>query len=151
MNNIIFLDFDGVFILNDDISLYCVKNINKIIRETNSKIVISSDWRKHHTTIDIEKLFLKWGLKGEIIGITNNHWVLGSHLSYIEKYRRDEINEYILENKIKNYIIIDDLELYNGYYGEKNDNFFQTLFYKGITDDITLKIIKKLNNIKKKR
>ena len=58
---IIFLDFDGVCTsmletpgsyLNHDISEYgpswqCMDLLKKLCRETNSKIIVSSNWRNH--------------------------------------------------------------------------------------------------------
>jgi len=144
-DKIIFLDFDGVFILDDIINETCIVNINNIINKTSAKIVVSSDWKNQHTIEELKILFKKWNIKGEIIGVTDNLWPEGGSLSMIEKYRCNEINKYISEFDITNYVIIDDLELYNGFYTEKNENFFNTLFYKGLTLEISEKIIKTLN------
>jgi len=143
---IIFLDFDGVFILNDIINKNCIINLNYIIKETNAKIVITSDWRNNRNRIELKRLFNDWGINGVIDGVTDNLWPVGGHISFIEKYRRNEIDKYIKENdgRIIDYVIIDDLELYNSFYTDKNDRFFNTLFYKGITKEIADKIIDKL-------
>jgi len=140
-DNIIFLDFDGVFILDDIPTRSCIKELNRIIRETKSKIVVTSDWRNHETIDELNKLFKEWGVVAEIVDITDNLWPVGGHIAYIERYRVDEINKYISDNNIKNYVIIDDLELYNSFYTKDNDRFFNTLFYKGITKEIADKII----------
>lgn len=139
--NIIFLDFDGVFILNDEPCIQCIKNLNKIIRKTNSKIIITSDWRKYHKLDKLQFYFKEWGIKGDIKGVTVNLWPLDGHISMIEEYRRNEIKLFITNNNIKNHVIIDDLILY-----ENNENFFNTLFYKGITNEIAINIINKLSS-----
>jgi len=140
----IFLDFDGVFFINDVLCEDCVKNLNHIIKETDAKIIISSDWRKHHTLEQLNLFFIHWNIISDISGFTENLFPIGGSLSRIEDYRCNEIEKYIRDNRIENYIIIDDLELYNGYYRKKNDRFFNTLFYKGITNEISESIIKKL-------
>jgi hypothetical protein len=145
MDNIIFLDFDGVFILDDIPTRSCIKELNRIVRETNSKIVVTSDWRNHETISELSKLFTEWGIVAEIIGITDNLWPVGGNIAYIERYRIDEINKYLSTHDIKNYVIIDDLELYNSFYTKDNDRFFNTLYYKGITKDIADDIIDFLN------
>lgn len=56
MNNIVFLDIDGVLNytewyicprneLKSDLDSFCIERIKVLCRITNSKIVISSDWR----------------------------------------------------------------------------------------------------------
>ena len=140
-DNIIFLDFDGVFILDDKPTPSCIKELNRIIRETNSKVVITSDWRNHETIDELKQLFVLWGVVVDIIGVTDNLWPIGGHIAFIERYRVDEINKYISQHNIKNYVIIDDLELYNSFYTKDNDRFFNTLFYKGITQETADNII----------
>ena len=146
---IIFLDFDGVFILNDVVDPKSVKNLNHIIRETGAKIVVSSDWRNQCNIETLERLFKNWGIKAEILGITDK---IGDHsFMFLEKNRTKEIEKYREENNIDNYIIIDDLKLYNNKYDltpKYDDNFFETIWYVGLTKSISNKIISKLNNEK---
>jgi len=146
--NIIFLDFDGVFILNDVVDLKCVKNLNYIIRETNAKIVISSDWRNHHTINDLEKLFLSWGIKGDIIGVTERHGE--NSFMFLEHNRTEEIEKFRKDNDVSNYVIIDDLKLYNSIdtiNTKYDENFFNTIWYVGLTKSISEKIVNKLNTL----
>ncbi len=98
--------------------------LNKLIRETGAKIVISSTWR--HSGIEfLKKVWELEGMEGEIIGITPSF--RGSFDNYtiprgceIEYYLEETINfshinwskekqqENIDRSNLENYIIIDD-------------------------------------------
>ena len=83
---VIFLDIDGVLVtrnsikyqhLNfpDDTSIQfgkkAVKNLNKLIRLTKAKIVISSTWRLFHSLEELQDIFKKQSVKGKIISTTS--------------------------------------------------------------------------------
>ena len=143
---IIFLDFDGVFILNDVVDPKSVKNLNYLIKETGAKIVVSSDWRNQCTIEILEDLFSNWNINAEIIGVTEK--IGDNNFMFLELNRTEEIEKYILENNVENYVIIDDLKLYNDVYAlnpKFNNNFFETIWYVGLTKSIVDKIITKLN------
>jgi hypothetical protein len=120
----LFLDMDGV--LNHtgkDTKLYRFeldgnpyqfqfsrKNIgyfNKLIDEIGEDgidIVISSSWRIDSSLAEFKGIFKHMKIKGNIIGYTPN-------LLYdiTSKARRgDEIDRYIKDNKVKNFIVLDD-------------------------------------------
>jgi hypothetical protein len=42
---IVFLDMDGVICLRSGIEVECLKNLKKIVEQTQARIVISSSWR----------------------------------------------------------------------------------------------------------
>lgn len=111
---ILFLDIDGV--LNSyqwykghkkyPLNPYCVSLLNKIIDETNAKVVISSAWRVSMT--GTLKCLKRAGFNGEVIGSTPffmmDEW-------RDDKSRGAEINQWLSLNKgieIENYIILDD-------------------------------------------
>ncbi len=97
--------------------------LNKLIDETDAKIVISSTWRSS----GIEFMKSVWeleGMHGEIIGITPNFrgevdgytiprgceiekWLRDNGFSHIN-WDKDTQQEYINKTGIENYIIIDD-------------------------------------------
>jgi hypothetical protein len=97
--------------------------LNKLIDETDAKIVISSTWRSS----GIEFMKSVWeleGMRGEIIGITPNFrgevdgytiprgceiekWLRDNGFSHIN-WDKDTQQEYINKTGIENYIIIDD-------------------------------------------
>lgn len=120
--NLIFLDIDGV--LNDwdrswrDVPDYnpeilprCVRALNRIIRETDAKLVLSSSWRGlittgHMTLLGFERMLSSHGVNGYLIGHTRN---IG------DEYRWQEIADWLRQPmwgpnriKIRRYCIIDD-------------------------------------------
>ena len=96
--------------------------MNKLIRETGAKIVISSTWR--HSGIEfMRKVWEMEEMEGEIIGITpslrNNmiHIPRGMEIEYYlkEDLKFNHINwdketqrDYMTKSGVDNYIIIDD-------------------------------------------
>lgn len=100
MNNIIFLDIDGVLKHPTKNSWYpeAVACLNAYCSHNNIDIVISSTWR---LIKDIE--FFNKILNNRVVGITRD-------LSdvYKEYTRHYECNDYVVENHIINYVMIDD-------------------------------------------
>ena len=104
LDNVVFLDFDGV--INLDLNNYSgpfnnkelIDNLNKLCLENNFKIVVISSWRKYSNYKDI---LYKSGLnkKIEILGCTDN----------LEKDREQEVIEYLKKHiYIDKFIILDD-------------------------------------------
>ena len=107
--------------------------LNKLIDETNAKIVISSTWRSS----GIEFMRSVWeleGMHGKIIGLTPNFrgevngytiprgceidkWLGDNGFSHIN-WDKDTQQEYINKTGIENYIIIDDDS--DMLYGQRN-------------------------------
>jgi hypothetical protein len=129
--NILFLDIDGVLAtykeyatdttklweknsLAKELRLHykfndkCVRTLNRILTETGAEIVLSSDWRNHY---DLEKLDIIFKFNGVIkspIDVTDN-FSLATQL--LERARGAEIMSYVENNKLKNYVVLDDLDL----------------------------------------
>jgi flagellin-specific chaperone FliS len=121
---IIFLDIDGVLntdridrmrknhnISTIDFDPEALKNLSKIVIETNAKLVISSSWRVHQNTdtplwnalIDNLK---KCNLEKEIFDITEVH---GGIIKRQPRWK--EISNWLLKSKeldISSYVILDD-------------------------------------------
>lgn len=118
MDKIIFLDIDGV------LNVYCesrdkfgctfhkhfVDNLRWIIDQTNAKIVISSTW-KFDGLETMQKMWKYRNLPGKVIDITPNE-VDVVERGICEFYdlvdRGFEIQQWINDHKIENYVIIDD-------------------------------------------
>lgn len=150
INNIIFLDIDGV--LNSDkyfdsisnkecmnlvdrlmldIDVSKVKILLEIINKTNAKIVITSSWRRMKLYPYIKERLISMGLP--VVGET----------PFIEGRRGEEIKSYLLENRVSNYCIIDD-EVFKDY-KELEDYLIVTDFYEdGLTIDHAKGVVKKL-------
>jgi hypothetical protein len=102
-----------------------------IIEQTNAKIVISSTWR--HSGEETMKLMWEMrDLPGEVIGIT----------PLLNTDRGEEIAEWLRENEVDSYVIIDDDK---DMLPEQLLNFVQTDGEYGITFKETEKIIEILN------
>lgn len=158
--NIIFLDVDGVLNsttklieiynkTNKPHSLYsypfdekCLSNLQSLVKQTNSKLVITSTWRK--TTEGITKLIntlSKYKLDKEIIGIT----------PILNKKREIEIKTFLSNlNYNPNFVILDD----NCDMGSLLPFLIKTNIKTGLTKENVEEAILKLNKnqkIKQKR
>lgn len=153
---ILFLDIDGV--LNSEqwhssenckelgtsvkrfFDPICVEHLNRIINETETKIIISSSWRILRDLQNLQDLFKSIGFTGKILGKTED-------LSIFEpesfNLRGLEIKNWIKDNQkhfktsIK-YIILDDED---DFLKEQKQYFFQTNPSTGLDASITEKII----------
>ena len=123
---IIFLDIDGVLnteetfvkrkekykktgIYDLEIDEYRIKYLKNIIDKTKAKIVLSSSWRyffkkendliipKHNDGIELCKIFEKYNI--EIYDITKKNGYLT---------REEQIKDWISENNVDSFIVIDD-------------------------------------------
>lgn len=163
MNKIIFLDIDGVlnsqktFIDNHkwkkifvkiktnniedivtremlDIDLDKVFMLRDICNLTGAKIVISSCWRNLTYYILVEEKLISLGLP--IIGTT----------PYIDNNRGEEIRKYLEENKVDNFIILDD-DIFKDFY-ELENYLIKTSFYEdGLTYDAVEEAVRVLRRV----
>ena len=118
MMNIIFLDVDGVLnSRNKLIEIYnkthkphsgysypfdekCLQNLQLLVKETNSKIVITSTWRKDEVgRKTLLKALNEYELHNKVIGYT----------PVLDKKREIEIKQFLINLKEKpNFVILDD-------------------------------------------
>ena len=100
---VIFLDIDGVIITdmtlkerlkkNSLANPECIEQLNRIISETDAKIVISSAWRFCGIQ-EMQLLLIFWGCNGEVIGAT------------------DDLNELDVDNRVRSNEILSYLKSY---------------------------------------
>lgn len=163
MFNIIFLDIDGVCTsmvetpgsyLNHDVSDYglspkCMSNLIQLIRDTNSKIIISSNWRIHGTKKHIidhgNKLYNPIAMLIDEIG----NDIIGLLPKTPVKHKAEALIQWFDENDFDgNFAILDDdLEEHIhevDLYSIKN-HFVYTNKKYGLTKDDCLKVKKILN------
>lgn len=116
MDKIIFLDFDGVLSVSlQERDKYgqlfhqrFVDNLKYVIDKTNAKLVIISSWRTDGIDV-MQNMWKDRNLPGEIVGNTPYCAKLETCRKYRENQERGlEIQEYIDENNIDSYVIIDD-------------------------------------------
>jgi len=162
MDNIIFLDIDGVLATNKEFyrvrhkfwdkydeaktlripypfSPGCVEILNDILVETDASIVLSSDWRIHWELDELRQIFEfnkvykhPFDTTKEII---NNLYVT------LEEERTVQIENYIKTHQIENYVIIDDLYLDENL--EDETKFVKTISREGLKQNsIKEKILK---------
>lgn len=126
LNNIVFLDFDGV--INLDVNNYTgpfndkkqMENLNKFCIENNLKIVVISSWRKYSNYKEI--LYNS--------GLNRNISIIGS-TDVLEKDRESEIIDYLgKNNNINKFIILDD-----GKFNELSRFQIKTNFNEGFDDE----------------
>jgi hypothetical protein len=98
---VIFTDIDGV--LNPHWrkkwDKKAISSYNKLCKEFDLKPVITSTWRLNHTKEELQDVFINQGIDIKIFDYT-------PHLD--QQDRGLEINEWLLNNKVDNYVIIDD-------------------------------------------
>ena len=122
-----------------------VKVFNEILDQTDADIVLSSDWRLHWDIHELKSIFTWNGVKKYPIGVTEDIFIGSGNLEMTRAY---EINEYVLEHNVKNYVVIDDLNIgkYMNLTGD-DDKFFMTRSSQGIKQTMLKeKIISKLNS-----
>jgi hypothetical protein len=113
-DTVIFLDIDGVLVTPDCFRRYgasgtratanpeCVENLNRLIRATGAKIVVSSVWRFRH---DIDEILRRWGVVGEILGGTP---VISRGTISGGDARGLEIDAWLKTSPAAKFVILDD-------------------------------------------
>lgn len=91
----------------------CVKIFNEVLEKFDDLIIIlSSDWKLHYTTPEMNDIF-KWnGVKAVVSGKTPSSWgVEFKSLQQLEQCRAHEIKKYVENHNVQYYVAIDDLDL----------------------------------------
>lgn len=85
-----------------------------ICEATNAELVLSSDWKKHFTLKQMSDVFIEYGIYARLIDITTHQslWMRMSRPSP-DWERAAQIVKWVKDNKISNWIAIDDLNLSN--------------------------------------
>lgn len=112
MKNVIILDLDGVLITTPpwrrdelDIDNYskfneiAIANFNMLTNDLNFELWLISDRRRGKTLEQFNEIFKNRNINKQLDGMVPIY-------GYIS--RREELQKFISENKIENYIIIDD-------------------------------------------
>lgn len=93
---------DGVLKSRDDYGYlfadWCVKELEKLTRETGANIVVSSSWKLSGLQI-MQEMWAKRGLNGFVVDTTIN---------FADSHRGKEIDEWIKRNRPTKYVILDD-------------------------------------------
>jgi hypothetical protein len=87
--------------------------LKTVLEKTNARMVLSSDWRQHFSIIQMRAIFEHYGIPGwNLIDITT-HQSLWNRLSrpYDEWIRAAQIKKWAKDNRIRNWIAVDDMNL----------------------------------------
>lgn len=133
--NILMLDIDGVINILPRgkgpfrISQRSVNAVNRIMRETKSKLVISSTWRIYQFA-KLEWQLSEWGIKGPIFGMTPDYSNLYRGI-FLTVSRTQEIAHWLADcpQPIGSLIILDDDPIV----GYLAGHHVQTLDNSGVT------------------
>lgn len=132
MNNIIFLDIDGV--LNNNIVRFNEESINtlkELILRYNAKVVMITSWQQNGRTNRRKKIQYIF----EQLGIYNIDFIVPNFEGYILDIKLPNrllgIIDYLKNNDIDNYVILDD-EYYRDY-KLVCLNHYRTKTLKGLT------------------
>ena len=87
--------------------------LNTILEETNAKMVLSSDWKKHFSFFQIRRIFEFYQINHYNLIDTTTHQDLWNKMSRpsAEWERAAEITKWVKDNKVSNWISIDDMRL----------------------------------------
>lgn len=136
---ILFLDFDGVITTYDSkwqIDLDKLALIDKIIQQTDAKIVVTSTWK--HSSKNVEdfktRIYTRRCSENAKDETPFAKFVDQIYdITYGCGYRGEEVEEYLNKHKedVESYVILDDDDDFKE---EQLFNFVQTDTYEGITE-----------------
>ena len=103
----------------DDFDKKAIKVLNEILEETESEIVVSSDWRCHANLEELGKYFISQGILKKPVGITKLLGQCNQPENYpwsrkwdLEQSRSLEILQYLHDHpEITQWVAIDDLNM----------------------------------------
>lgn len=119
-DNFLNLDKYDVGAVYYDWNYISVGILKQVLSDTNSHIVISSDWRDSNSLDDLKTLFKLHNLDEYIVGVCDPD-ELGKG-----DQRVKFINKYLDEHKVDKYAVVDDINLYSSF-GEKFRNIYSHL------------------------
>jgi hypothetical protein len=156
---VIFLDFDGVVVtLNDqrialpngkrvhELNRAAVANLNKIVKETGAKVVVTSTWRLHHSLEHLQGYLDRSGFTGKVIDGTMDLWRGEGEMAKISNYRSKEIKFWLEKNSVENFVVLDDIELKG--FGKRMIHVYQGWDQGGLKESHVEKAIWVLKNWK---
>ena len=133
MNNIIFLDIDGVLINNNEVNFNeeSVNILKELIKKYNAKVVMITSWQLNGTETRRNKIRQTF----EQLGIYNIDFIDPNFEGNIFDIKLPDriigIVDYLNKNKIEKYIILDDE--YQRDYKLTCLNHYRTKTFKGLT------------------
>src|SRR6476620_3382199 len=118
-----------------------VSNLNKLVEQTDAKIVVSSTWRHGRSIEELQSILDGVGFKGEVVDKTPD---LNRKLNR-DVDRGEEIEDWLVSNRgVKSFVILDDD---GDMLDEQLDCFVHTSFKTGLNEECTEKAIQILKNV----
>lgn len=112
MNNLVFLDIDGVLntIGSGDFDSDCVDNLNVLTAATSADIVVSSSWRTFHDFEDLCRVLKDAGVEAKVIDVTPySKCVMCCRGNEIQRWLDLSVDRSVVGWEApKNYVILDD-------------------------------------------
>lgn len=143
-DKVIFLDFHGPIITqwyklpngrnncNKGWNKNAINNLNSITDKTGAKIVVISDCKEEVSFGELKNNLINAGVTGEVIGKT---------IDINKKLRSEQINDYLKNNKVKSFIVIDDKDFDYGNEEKIKSQHIKPQHHKGISKDEVEKAI----------
>jgi hypothetical protein len=110
-----------------------VDRVRRIVDTTGAQIVMSSTWRRHYDIPKFKEMFKLYGWDAPIISMTPRGY----------RGRGLEINMWLKDNPVDNYLILDDVDQF---LVDQKPHYVQTDMMTGITEEDTERAIKILQN-----
>jgi hypothetical protein len=122
----------------------CVEILNEIVEETDAEIIISSDWRLHWDLILLSEIFKHNGVKKLPRSVTK---VKPVSMGQLSKNRANEILDFVNHFDLKQFAILDDLDLMQFLdKGDAKERFVRTKDNQGLKEvGVKEKVINILN------
>lgn len=155
---VIFLDFDGVITIPSSrwhLKASLIRNVKRIVDETDAKIVVSSSWRHGFPEPNVEETVRQ--IAGRLKRCPRNamlNWLVDNlydctpfsvDSKYIGTGRGGEIQTWLDRHPdVENYVIIDDDD---GMLDSQLYHFVQTNYEDGLTGTEAVRAIKVLNRL----
>ena len=108
------IDSDGYSEFNKS----CVENLNRLLTLTEFDIWLSSTRRTVKTLLEFNEIFKKRKIAGEIIGFLSEY--------ADSKSRKEEVEKFIADSKLTDFLIIDDDKSLNGLVSDIKENLILT-------------------------
>lgn len=122
----------------------CVKILNQIVEETEAEIIITSDWRLHWDLVLLSQIFQHNGIEKLPRSMTKIKPVSFGRLNM---NRANEILDFINHFDLKQFVILDDLDLAEFLdKGDAKNRFVRTKDSQGLKEvGVKEKVIRILN------
>ena len=150
-NKLLILDLDGVLITNpswradrihsdgySEFNKSCVENLNRLLTLFEFDIWLCSTRRTVKTLSEFNQIFKNRGIRNSIVGFLPEYQDC--------KTRKEEIEKFIMEFKVSDFLIIDDDKSLNGLEIGIKKHLISTELMKGFNDEKLIEATETIKN-----